>query len=286
MKTLIAALLLSVCAYATTISQKLILGSGKPWNGTITLSLYTAGEAAGQYVVAAQFPVPVVLGNLHVVLAPGNYQVSYAPSLLNTLAYWIVPASGTYTVSQVETVDLPAPLVLVPLTQLAEGGATNYQMLVWNGSVWAPTSQVRNEALWTEYTGATPVASSGSLSISGGVATYVSGTPLTTLPTGYSAVSMLSEVVMIGGTGYYITTIGTSPDSWSFTPVPADGTVSYTIGNSWTLANTPTTGTSCWYNGIRQNPGGIGYILTGNVISSVYWNPTDLTANPTCDYQY
>jgi hypothetical protein len=262
--------------------------------GTIDLSLgYSQGDGAYLFP-ALSARLTVANGVVDTCQPAGTYSVLYStrrpPPLTGVTTaprVWTVPVTGgPYTVASIESGTPSTPAISpLPLALLSPNLGANPPLVFSSGVYSCPTcfslTEVRNEGLWTEYTGAVSPVASGSLSISSGVATFVSGTPLTD--------SMLREVMLISGVGYYITTLTDVGGviSLQFTPTPADGTVSYVIGLAWTLAHTPSAiGATCWYNGNHQSPGGIDYTLNGNVISSVYWNPTDLTASPACDYQY
>lgn len=150
MKLRVAALIVMGAGLAagqtrTIASAKITGPDGKHLaHGTITLTVTAPFQAAdGAWVETSGLRVPVVNGAFSVALEPNTNGTQYLAQWQLDGAKprtdrWQVPAGdGTLGPGDV-TVAAVVPTVMIPLQQLAQGGAQTGQAVVWSGSAWVP----------------------------------------------------------------------------------------------------------------------------------------------------
>jgi hypothetical protein len=146
MKKLLLILALAYPAFAarTIVTDTLTRADGSTCSGSMSISYPSFISVTSQLIFAGTIPVSITNGLFSVSLEPGNfYTVSYvtAPSgCTPTTEFWNVPTSATpVNLAAVRTLNAPSPgTTQIPLSFLAQGGATTSQCISWNGATWVP----------------------------------------------------------------------------------------------------------------------------------------------------
>ncbi len=165
MKQLVIVMFLAVNTLAapTQIRDTAFTGfSGVLFSGRLTISAPAMTTADGRTVLRWEQSYLISDGVIAVDLEPNDtatpagtsYYVVFRPKSGQAWSeLWVVPTSATpLSVSQVHTLNAPAPTVMVQPQQIAAGGATPGQALLWNGSRYAP-GDVATESAWGGITG-------------------------------------------------------------------------------------------------------------------------------------
>lgn len=142
----------------TTVTDTLYTPSGVPvTGGTIVLTLSTAFTSGGHFVPTQS--IQVFIGSA-AGLPPGQFSVNLYPNdtgvpagtsytatynLFNGVTappeIWVVPTSASpVNLNTVRTSPAPVPSAIIALSNLAQGGATTGQGLIWSGTSWTPGS--------------------------------------------------------------------------------------------------------------------------------------------------
>lgn len=139
----------------TTVSQHVVNPDGSDASGTVFIKISQACVSGSNYVGNTTKTVKFTGGNFSVPLVPNDtcylpgsvlhpttyavaWQLSTGQSWSETWSVWTsaIPLAVS-AVRQAAPVS-PVPVDLIPLTQLAQGGAITGQAVVWNGTQWAP----------------------------------------------------------------------------------------------------------------------------------------------------
>ena len=120
-----------------TIIGPLALPSGALYTGSVTLSALASPNVGAVAVLTGVVKCSVSVGAMACSLVPGSYSAVY-PSGFSE--YWVIPTAATYTVASIRTLVTPTPSLLLSLAQLSTAGATNGQVLGFNGAIWTPTA--------------------------------------------------------------------------------------------------------------------------------------------------
>lgn len=156
------------------IADTLKSADNSGWNGQLTYTLNYATTAAGSTVVGTTRSITVTNGAISLCLAPGNYSENRVQSGIQfrLSAFWNVPVSGgSYCVycdnggpSSIETQTAVTPTLTLNLNQLAPGGGTDGQCLVFNSSTqhWSPGTCASGVGTVTSINVAVPLGFSSS----------------------------------------------------------------------------------------------------------------------------
>lgn len=149
MKTLLAVLLLSVCAYGQTrvpctkIVDTLFQPNGQVVPlATITATLSSSILSGGYTVLQTGTVIPVTNGRLTGCLAPAQYAVHYVIGTTQFDRVWLVPSGGPTTVMTIEAPTAQDAVPFLTLAQIVAGTATTGQGIVFNGTAWVAGTPV------------------------------------------------------------------------------------------------------------------------------------------------
>ena len=162
MKKLLALLALAVpmaFGQLQTLTDTLTTPQGGTFSGTITVTLNNPASAQPLYystttLTGASQTFTITSGvvsmslyaNSTIVPAGTSYTARYVPSTGSAYSEtWVVPVGAT-TIREIRSTTVPTPSVLFTLGQIRQGGATLNQLMSWNGSTWAPTTNVAGNA--------------------------------------------------------------------------------------------------------------------------------------------
>jgi hypothetical protein len=145
--TLAAALLAAAAAAAPThVMGRLATANHTPVNGYILISWATF-SSGGTIFPGKTLRMPVTEGNFDARLEPTTYTLTWG-SIANPESWTLTVPTSAATVALADCIaPLPdsqaqlTPTTPIPLSQLAPGGALLGQMILWNGSQYAPADR-------------------------------------------------------------------------------------------------------------------------------------------------
>lgn len=148
------ALALPLTAATVSVSDTIYDSAGvaTTMDGTLFISNDAFIAADGDYIAASRREVTITDGVVSITLESNAgvtnpvdtaYRVDYQ---LNSgrewTEYWTIPASGPVAITAIVTFTPPTPSLVVALSQIAQGGATDAECMAWSDAndTWEPTA--------------------------------------------------------------------------------------------------------------------------------------------------
>ena len=152
---LLLALAVGLLGQPQSIVDTLTTPQGGTFSGTIVVTLnnpasaqplyYSTTTLSGwstTYTITSGAFSATLYANSTITPTGTSYTARYTPSSGSAYSEtWVVPVGAT-TIREIRSTTVPTPSVLFALGQIRQGGATLNQLLSWNGSTWAPTTNV------------------------------------------------------------------------------------------------------------------------------------------------